>query len=104
MKAWETHKPAGLYPNETKEVPAQILEVLVESGAVHSRSQGFLPTVVLRLKDDQGKSYVGYLRADEGSAAKIATDIMECIQASHRDLQAMLDSMNPGTGKSHGKR
>jgi hypothetical protein len=48
----------GITPQVGK-LPPQFTDMMVESAAIHSRSQGWLPCVVIRLATEDGAGLVG---------------------------------------------
>lgn len=91
-------KPSGLY--HELPAPPQIVDVVVESGAMRSRSEGYIPCVVMRFQDDKGDTYEGMMRCDDDAVFKIAADMIACVEAARNDVKAS----QPGRGKSHGTR
>jgi hypothetical protein len=88
--------PAGFYGEVPR--PPQIVDVLVESGAMRSKSKGFVPAVVLTLTDENGNVYHGMMRCDGDEMLQVAEDITRCAEAARNDVKAS----TPGKGKSHG--
>jgi len=93
----DRHDPSGLY--ETREAPPQIIDVVVESGAMRSRSEGLIPTVLFKFTDDAGGTYEAMMRCDGPEVLKVVEDVQECVVHARRDVEAS----RPGKGKSHGK-
>lgn len=93
-----------LLPGLYDEVPAppQIIDVLIETGAMRSRSEGYLPALVFTFKTDDGETFTGMMRCDGPETASIATDIMDATMAARRDVHAAAATQQPGQGKSHG--
>jgi hypothetical protein len=46
-------------------LPAQFVEFMVESAAMHSKSRGWLPAVVVRSATDDGAGLVGSMEVDD---------------------------------------
>jgi hypothetical protein len=90
--------PRGLYA-DTRPAPPQIVDIVIESGAMRSRSEGLIPTVMFTLTDDTGGKYEGMMRCDGPEMAQVANDILEAIVVARQDVTAS----RPGSGKSHGQ-
>lgn len=51
--------PPGITPVPGHAMPAQFTDFMVESMAIHSRSRGWLPGIVIRIATDDGAGIVG---------------------------------------------
>lgn len=67
--------------------PAQITNFMAESGAIHSRSRGWLPAVTLMMATDDGKQMVGTIESGE-ELVEIACSIIMAYWRSQRDVAA----------------
>jgi len=93
-------RASGLY--DQVPAPPQIIDVVVESGAMRSQSQGYVPAIVLHITTDDGKTFQGMMRCDGPEVPQISTDMMEATMHARRDVRAAEASHQPGQGKSHG--
>ena len=89
--------PSGLYG--MRPAPPQIIDVVVESGAMRSRSEGLVPTVLFKFTDDAGGTYEGMMRCDGPEILKITEDVQACVVHARRDVE----TSRLGGGKSYGK-
>ena len=79
----------GLTPVPAREAPPQITDVKVASGAMRSRSKGWLPCVVLTVITEDGAGITGCFPADE-QLVGIATHIVEAGVRATEDVAAAL--------------
>lgn len=70
-------------------IPAQVTEWMVESCAMHTRSTGWVPAVIVRFATDDGAGLVGTIPVGE-SLDEIIQTFREAAQAARRDVATAL--------------
>jgi len=68
------------------QLPPQIVECMVESAALHSRSRGWLPAVVIRIATADGAGLAGSIEAGP-EILEIARHIVEAHERAQLDVR-----------------
>jgi hypothetical protein len=81
--------PLGITP-VPGQAPPQFLEFVAESAVVHSKSQGWLPAVVIRAVTDDNAGIAGFIALGPGNEDKhqeLARSIIEAGRRAKLDLK-----------------
>lgn len=96
----DRNRPSGLYGEQP--LPPQLVDFVVSSGAMRSRSEDYVPAVVFDLTMDDDTKFTCMMRVDGPEMEQISKDILEAVMHARKDVRAAQASQSPGQGKSHG--